>query len=190
MTLYVTRHGETDYNTQKRYAGSTDIPINIKGRKQAENLADKLSDIKFDVIISSPLLRARQTAEIIQKSCDAPIIIIDEFSEINMGVYEGLTREEAQIQYPKVWAELADFLGEAGLRSLDDAPAGGETVRRFDARIAAGLTKLKTEYSESRALLVCHGFAARIIDRQLRGISLKDMDAFILGNCEILEYTA
>ena len=189
MILYVTRHGETDYNLQKRYTGSTDIPLNIKGIQQAENLANKLSAIKFDIIISSPLLRAKQTAEIIHRSCNVPIVIIDEFSEINVGVYEGLTREEAQTQYPEVWARLADFFKKSGSRPLDDAPTGGETVKQFDMRIATGLAKLKTEYSESRVLLVCHGFTARIINRQLRELSLKDMDTFILGNCEIVEYT-
>ena len=188
MILYLTRHGETDYNVQRRYTGSTDIPLNIKGIQQAEELADKLSAVKFDVIISSPLLRAKHTAEIIHKSFNIPVIIMDEFAEINIGVYEGLTREEAQIKYPEVWARLADIFRKSG-RPLDDAPAGGETVRQFDTRIAAGLTKLKTAYSENRALLVCHGFTARIINRQIKELSFRDMDTFVLGNCEIAEYT-
>lgn len=84
MILYVTRHGETDYNVQKRYTGSTDIPLNIKGMQQAEDLANKLAIIKFDIIISSPLLRAKQTAEIIHKLFNVPIVIMEEFSEINV----------------------------------------------------------------------------------------------------------
>jgi probable phosphoglycerate mutase len=197
MVLYVTRHGETDFNVQKRYTGSTDIPLNMKGVEQAEELANKLSsvNIKFDVIISSPLLRAKQTAEIIHKSihksCDVPLMIIEEFAEINVGVYEGLTREEAQMQYPETWARLADIFKKSGSRPLDDAPAGGETFRQFDARVAAGLTRLKTEYAENKngVLLVCHGGTARMINRQLRELSFKEMDAFVMGNCEIEEYT-
>ena len=181
MVIYVTRHGETDYNLQNRYAGSTDIALNSKGIQQAKDLADKLAVLKFDIIISSPLSRAKQTAEIINKSFDVPIVIMDEFSEINVGVYEGLTREEAQTKYPETWARLAG-------RPLDDAPAGGETVMQFDARIAAGLEKLKIEYSENRLLLVCHGFTARAINRRLTGLSFKDIDTFTLGNCEIVEY--
>jgi probable phosphoglycerate mutase len=188
MILYVTRHGETDYNVQKRYTGSTDIPLNTTGIRQAENLSNKLSDIKFDIIISSPLLRAKQTAEIINKSFNTPIVIMDEFSEINAGVYEGLTRAEAQMKYPEVWARLADFFRKSNSRPLDDAPTGGETVMQFDTRITAGLNKLKAEYAESRVLLVCHGFTARAVNRQLMELSFKDMDAFVLGNCEIAEY--
>ena len=189
MILYVTRHGETAYNVQKRYTGSTDIPLNMRGIQQAEELANKLSDIIFDVIVSSPLLRAKQTAEIIQKAYNVPIIIIDEFSEINVGIYEGLTREEAQIQYPEVWGRLADFFKKSGSRPFDDAPTGGETVNQFNTRIATGLTKLKAEFTENRVLLVCHGFTARMINKQLTKISFKDMDTFTLENCEIVEYT-
>ena len=188
MILYVTRHGETDFNVEKRYTGSTDIPLNAKGLQQAEELASKLSGITFDVIVSSPLLRARQTAEIIRKSVDAPMVIIEEFAEVCTGVYEGLTREEAQAQHPQVWARLAEIYATTGSRPLDDGPTGAETLMQFDARIAGGLAKLKAAYAESKVLLVCHGFSARVINRQLSGLSFKDMDEFILGNCEIVEY--
>ena len=188
MLLYVTRHGETDFNVEKRYTGSTDIPLNTRGFQQAEELANKLSAINFDIIVSSPLLRAKQTAEIIHKSFGVPIIIMDEFMEINVGVYEGLTKEEAQVQYPEVWAKLAEIWSKLGSRPLDDAPTGGETLRQVDARIAAGLAKLKKEHTESKVLLVCHAFAARTINRQITGLSFADMDSFTLGNCEIIEY--
>ena len=113
---------------------------------------------------------------------------MDEFSEINVGVYEGLTREEAQTQYPEVWERMADFFRASGSRPLDDAPTGGETVTQFDRRVAAGLAKLRAEYSESRVLLVCHGFTARAINRQLRELPFEEMDIFVLANCEIVEY--
>jgi len=181
MIVYVTRHGETDYNVQQRYTGSTDIPLNANGLCQAEELANNLASIDFDIIISSPLLRAKQTAEVIQKSFGVPMIFIDEFAEINVGVYEGLTREEAQTKYPDLWARL-------GSRPPDDAPAGGETHRQFDTRIATGIAKLKAEYNKSKVLLVCHAFTARVINRQITGLSFEDMHAFTLGNCEIVRY--
>ena len=188
MKLYVTRHGETDFNVEGRYTGSTDIPLNAKGLHQAEELASKLSDIKFDVIISSQLLRAKQTAEIIHKTIDAPIVIIEEFAEVNIGVYEGLTREEAQVQHPEIWARQAEIYATTGSRPIDDAPTGGETLRQFDARIARGLAKLKAAYAGNQVLLVCHGFTSRVINRQLAGLSFNDMDTFVLGNCEVVEY--
>ncbi len=63
MELYVTRHGETEYNWQQRYTGNTDVPLNHTGKEQAEVLADILATIKFDIIVSSPLVRAIETAE-------------------------------------------------------------------------------------------------------------------------------
>ena len=188
MLLYVTRHGETDFNVQNRYTGSTDIPLNAKGLRQAEELANKLSDIKFDVMVSSPLLRARQTAEIIRKSVAVPMVIIDEFVEVNIGVYEGLTREEAQAQHPEIWARQAEVYATTGTRPIDDAPTGGETLRQFDARIARGLARLKAAYAGSKVLLVCNDYTARVLNRQLAGLSFKDMDTFTLGNCEVVKY--
>jgi len=181
MILYVTRHGETDYNVQKRYTGSTDIPLNANGLQQAKKLADSLSAVEFDMIISSPLLRAKQTAEVIHKLYNVPLVFINEFAEINIGVYEGLTREQAQAQYPDIWARL-------GSRPPDAAPTGGETHKQFDARIATGIEQIKTAYSENKVLLVCHAFSARVINRQLKGLSFEKMHEFILGNCEIVKY--
>jgi len=182
MIIYVTRHGETDYNVQKRYSGNIDVPLNANGLYQAKELTHKLASIEFDVIISSPLLRAKQTAEVIHKSFGVPMICMDDFKEINVGVYEGLTREEAQVQYPDLWARL-------GSRPPDDAPTGGETHRQVDTRIAVGIANLKAEYNKNKVLLVCHAFVARIINRQLMGLSFEDMHTFTLGNCEIVKYT-
>ncbi len=87
MILHVIRHGETDYNTQLRYAGSTDVPLNNVGIKQAEDLAKILAETKFDVIVSSPLKRAFKTAQIIKQfQNDTPLIIMNEFAERNLGV--------------------------------------------------------------------------------------------------------
>ena len=188
MLLYVTRHGETDYNVEKRYSGSTDVPLNSTGLSQAKELASKLSGISFDIIVSSPLLRAKQTAEIIQNSTHVPIFIMDDFSEICVGVYEGLTRAEAQKKYPDLWAKLAEIYAKTGSRPVDDAPTGGETLRQFGSRIASGLAKLKAEHPDGKVFLVCHAFTARTINRQLMGLSFADMDAFTLENCEIAEY--
>ena len=188
MLLYVTRHGETDYNIEKRYTGSTDIPLNSKGLLQAHKLAVNLSSVPFDIIISSPLLRTKQTAEIINKSFDVPIVIMNEFSEINVGIYEGLTKEEAQDKYPETWEKIAKIYRDSGVRPIDYAPANGETLRQFDSRIANGLNKLKSDYIDKKILLVCHAFTAKIINRQIKNLSFVDMDTFTLGNCEFVEY--
>jgi len=110
------------------------------------------------------------------------MVIFDEFAELSVGVYEGLTREEAQTQYPDIWDRLSS-------RPSDDAPTGGETHKQVDARVSIGLAKIKAAYSNNKVLIVCHAFTSRIINRQLSGLSLEEMHVFVLGNCEIVEYS-
>lgn len=182
MDLLVVRHGQTNYNVQGRYAGSIDIPLNSSGLLQAEQLAKRLMGNSFDLIVSSPLIRARQTAEVINRAFHVPLIICDQFAERNVGVYEGLTREEAKLQYPDLYARECT-------RQPDDAPTGGETIRQFDMRITSALENLQASYPESKILVVCHGFAARIINRYYKKLSFDEMHNFTLGNCEIARYT-
>ena len=168
MILYVTRHGETDYNAQGRYSGSTDVPLNETGIRQAKELAKKLSVVKFDVVVSSPMLRARQTADIVCDVLNMDYIIYPQFAERNVGVYEGLTRAEIIKHYPDLWARKCTS-------QLDDAPTGGETIRQACARIDEGMGKLKREYPDKTVLLICHGFTSRAVNRYCNNITIEEM---------------
>ena len=181
MKLYVVRHGETVFNAQNRYAGSTDVPLNDMGKEQALRLAKQLESYKFDFIITSPLIRAQETAEIINRNLNLPIIIMDAFVERNMGVYEGLTREEAQQNFPETWQRL-------GKLGIDDAPDAGETIRQCDQRVTNGLLELMQIKNDQTPLLVCHGFVSRLINRYFHELDYYAMHSFSLGNCEIVEY--
>jgi probable phosphoglycerate mutase len=182
MHLCVTRHGQTEYNRQGRYTGSSDIPLSFEGIEQAEALAASLKDRHFDVIVSSTLIRAVQTADIVYRyHKETPRLFMSEFAERDMGVYEGLTREEAEYLYPALWNSLSTV-------RLDGAPTGGETIRQVDNRVALGLQKLKKAYPGCSVLLVCHGFVARIIYRQVKGLDFEEVRAYYLDNCAIAEY--
>ena len=181
MHLYVVRHGETEYNAQGRYAGSTDVPLNDTGIRQAVQLSQQLAGIPFDVIVSSPLWRARQTADIISASRNIRVLIMDGLAERNMGVYEGLTRAEAAERYPALWHRLRT-------RNLDDAPTGGEAMRQVDTRVSAALQKIKDAYGDKCVLIVCHGFVSRVINRYCKDLTFDEMDVFMLDNCEVAEY--
>lgn len=182
MILYVVRHGQTDFNIQQRYAGSTDVELNTYGKKQAEELSESIANMKFDVIITSSLKRARQTADIIGRAFpEAPIIIMSEFNERNIGVFEGLTRDEVKTKFPQMYNRNCT-------RQLDDAPDKGETIRQFDERIAKALETLIRQYKSQKVLLVSHGFVSRIINRQVRDLSFSDMHGFVLENCQVVEY--
>jgi len=179
--LYVTRHGETEYNVQGRYAGSVDVPLTERGIAQAKELAESLKEIEFDAIITTPLLRARHTTEIVCGTLDMDYIIYEDFAEISMGVYEGLTREEAQAMYPEMWARLSS-------RPADDGPDGGETKRAFCDRVDRGLERLAREYGGKTVLIVCHAFAACAINRKIRRLSYEEMHSFRMDNCEVVSY--
>lgn len=182
MILHVIRHGETDYNTQLRYAGSTDVPLNNVGIKQAEDIAKILAEKKFEVIVSSPLKRALKTAQIIKQfHNDTPLIIMNEFAERNIGVYEGLTRKEAQANYPDLWSKQCTS-------KLYDAPTNGETINQVDTRISIGIHKIKKQYADKIVLLVCHGFVSRAINRKINNIPFEEMHNFTLENCQIVTY--
>jgi len=182
MHLYVVRHGETDNNVQQRYAGSIDVPLNQKGLAQAEALAQKLAELKLDVIVSSPLIRAHKTAETVSiRHPSTPLVVMKYFAERHVGVFEGLTKAEAKEQYPELFNRWCT-------RQLDDAPTGGETIRQFEARIILGLEELKMRYSDKTVLLVCHGFVSRMINKQMKKMSYDDMHSFTLNNCEVAEY--
>lgn len=87
--LYLIRHGRTDWNDEHRLQGRTDVPLNDNGRKMAEDAHDRYADVHFDVCYCSPLIRARETAEILLKDRDVPIIPDDRLKEMCFGIYEG-----------------------------------------------------------------------------------------------------
>ena len=87
--IYVVRHGSTDWNDKKISMGSKDIPLNDKGKAEALNTASLLQNYDFDLIISSPLIRALETANIINKDRDNQIVIEDRLTERYLGELEG-----------------------------------------------------------------------------------------------------
>jgi probable phosphoglycerate mutase len=181
MILYVARHGETDYNAAGRYCGRTDLPLNDTGIIQARELANRVRDMTFDIVISSPMLRARQTADIVCGALDMTYGVCGQFVERNMGVYEGLTKDEAKERYPDLWNRQCTV-------KADDAPDGGETIRQACGRIDEGLDNIRRKHSDKIVLLICHGFAARAVNRYCRNLPFEDMAGFVLGNCEIVKY--
>lgn len=91
--IYLVRHGQTDWNIERKTQGHTDIPLNENGKKQAKILAKNIGHLSIDKIISSDLLRAKETAEIINERFGKEIILDTRIREINYGILEGVPRE-------------------------------------------------------------------------------------------------
>jgi len=144
------RHGETDWNVLGKLQGTTDIPLNNRGKKQSVECGDLLSESQWDVIISSPLRRAKQTADIINNTIKVPIIEMAEFKERNFGDAEGMTLEERRETFP------------------DKKYPNQEDRSSFHQRLKAGIQKINQKYPDGRVILVTHG---AVINTILAGIS-------------------
>src|SRR5438105_5656365 len=143
-TLVLVRHGETDWNAERRWQGHTDVPLNARGREQARSLAEELADQPIEAIYASDLSRARETAEIVAARLRLPVVVDPDLREIDAGSLEGLTREEIG---GRAWD------GEAH-------QAHGERVLRAVRRIAAA-------HPAGRVLVVAHGGCLRTVPETL-----------------------
>jgi uncharacterized phosphatase len=146
MTLiFVVRHGETDWNRQRRIQGSTDIPLNSVGREQALATGRLLALRNWDAIITSPLLRARETAEIIASVTGRHSLqSLDDIAERRYGDAEGLTYEQVEAQFP------------------GDSPVPGRESRESVAlRAVPALITLADRYPGQSIVVVSHGGVIR-----------------------------
>ncbi|MEI3613746.1 histidine phosphatase family protein [Pseudogracilibacillus sp. SO30301A] len=138
-TICIIRHGETDWNREGRMQGIADIPMNPTGKEQAEKCATFLAQSNWDVIISSPLTRAKETSLIINKKLQLPIIEMAAFKERDYGDAEGMTREEREAMFPD-----REFPNQESRESLT-------------TRVMGGIQKLHDTYPGGKVLLVAHG---------------------------------
>lgn len=88
--LYIMRHGKTEWNDRKKLQGQTDIPLNEDGILMARKASEEYKDINFDICYSSPLIRAKQTAELVLEGRDIPIVFDERLKEMKFGEYEGI----------------------------------------------------------------------------------------------------
>ena len=152
MKLLLTRHGQTDWNVAQRFQGQSDVPLNEIGRQQANALADRLSAQPIDIVYSSDLLRAMETAKMImQKSGYKPDLHLDtRLREMNFGAWEGLTYKEIKQSDP---AALAAWKADV---STTAAP-NGETLNQLSARVQSFINDLRAQYTDQTILIVAHG---------------------------------
>lgn len=122
MKIYLIRHGETDWNLEQRLQDATDIPLNENGLELARETAKGLQDVPFDVVYTSPLTRARQTAEIIRGHRNIPLIEEPRLKEICFGVYEGYCCSPQNFTVPD--PAFMNFFVDPG--NYVPPPGGGE----------------------------------------------------------------
>jgi ribonuclease H / adenosylcobalamin/alpha-ribazole phosphatase len=148
-TTLLLRHGETALSAERRFAGRGDIPLTAEGLRQAAAAADRLAARGgIDLIVTSPLQRARQTAEAVARATGVPLEADDGLLELDFGKWEGLTIAEAAERWPD---EVSAWLG-----SVDAAPPGGESFAAAIRRVSAALDRLLAAHQFRTLLLVGH----------------------------------
>ena len=177
MKLYVVRHGQTDWNVLKKVQGKADISLNEKGKEQAVITKSKLGREHIDLIICSPLKRTKETAKIINKDRNIPIVFDDRISERDFGEFEGILNTD--FDFNEFWSYKKNI-------KYDRA----ENIVDFFNRIYSFLDELKEKYFDKNVLIVSHGGVSIPIECYFNGIPDKyTLLELCLNNCEIKKYT-
>ena len=155
MKLYIVRHGETDWNKARKIQGQSDIPLNEFGRHLARETAKGLADIHFDLCFTSPISRAKETAQIILEGRDVPIIEEPRIEEMSLGEHEGKCCSSDGWELPEEFHRFFD--GPDKYR----APAGGEDFGQVRDRTGEFLEDLarNPQYADKQILVATHGAA-------------------------------
>ncbi len=191
--IYLVRHGETEWNIQKRYQGSGDSPLTDKGINQAKALNQYLKEITFDKIYSSPANRAKHTAQLVTGKPLSEITIVNEFQEINLGKWEGKLYSEMENEAPEL------FYGFWNAPNLFK-PQDSESFSDLTNRTYTAFLKLANQNIGERILIVSHAAALMSIlnkienrplekfwEKMLQQTSLSLVEAFN-GKFSVLKY--
>jgi broad specificity phosphatase PhoE len=176
-TIFLIRHGETEWNRDGRWQGHADIPLSQAGREQAQAVAQRLlhEGATFDHLYASDLSRALETAQAIGQALQMPVHPLPSLREINVGSWSGLTRAQIIERFP---GAFTDFF---------HAP-DGEALDRFDQRVGESVLDLARQHPGQRLAIVTHGGSIRGIIRYLHSLqSLDDPPSVYLGNTSISE---
>ena len=160
--LILVRHGSTAHSLEYRFSGRNDLPLDPAGSAQAAALAARAPSLgRVAALVSSPLRRARQTADWIASALGVPVTEDDDVAELDFGEWEGLTMSEVTARNPTALADWA--------ASPDVAPPGGESITALTARVARARDRLVRAYPEQRVVVVTHVTPIKALVRTVLG---------------------
>ncbi len=166
--LIIVRHGETEYNTQKKYQGQSESPLTERGREQAGCAAERLRNEKIDIIYSSPLSRALDTAKIIRGPKNIEITTDRRLAEIKCGEWEGVVFDELKERYPQ---EMDTWLNRPTLHRMP----GGETLADVKARADELLAEILQKHEGETILIVTHVILVLLLMIRFAGENIEDI---------------
>lgn len=181
MKVYLLRHGETEGNVKAQYAGVTDTPLTQKGKQQAVDAHLRFEDIQFDVVLSSPLSRALDTARVFT---DHEVILHEGLKEMNFGIFEGMTYDEIKRKHPKeveIWQqETREYMFPEG-----------ESLRSFYKKIVDVYQDILKTYDVEHLLIVAHSGVIKSILAHEISENFDLYWRYKVDNCKlaVIEYT-
>jgi broad specificity phosphatase PhoE len=176
--LILVRHGETDWNRVGRYQGFARTPLNERGRWQAERTAYRLADWGVDVVYSSDLPRAMETAGPIAERLGLPIGELEALREIDVGEWEGLTVPQIQREHAENW-EM--YLSDP----IHTVRRGGESLAELAHRVTELFRRWEVEHADLTVLSVTHGGPIKALVCTIPGLPLDYRMHLTIGNASI-----
>ena len=174
MKLYISRHGQTPWNVEDLICGRTDVPLTEVGQQQALRLAESALDKGIDVILCSPMLRARQTAQAVSDAIGVPIQIDERLIEMDFGTFEGTCRVGEDFQW--IRAQMSTRF------------PGGESGFDVAYRVYSLLYEIKEKYADKTVLLVCHNCVSRAVRSFFMNLSTEEYGNYHAPNAQLVEY--
>lgn len=176
--ICIIRHGETDWNVEKRIQGHTDVPLNETGRAQALAMAFNAAHQRFAAIYSSDLVRAVETAQALAQREDQEVKLLPQLRERHYGLFQGITAEQGAALHPAAYAHYV-------ARDPDYDFETGESLRRFAERVADGIDWLVRHYSGQTIAAVSHSGVLDVVYRRATGRPLSTPRDFVIPNCAL-----
>jgi broad specificity phosphatase PhoE len=182
MKFYLVRHGETESNLRKIYAGWNKEELTIKGRNQIVDVAKRLTSFGIDQIYTSPIKRALQTAEIIGYFLKKRPIVEQNFKELRLGIWQGIHEDEVARQYPEKWKIW-------NTRPAELVLDGRETLHELLERVLSGLRRIAAADNKGNIAVVTHVAVIRVLQLYFEGRSLNDYRKLpVPANGSVLEF--
>lgn len=178
--MYIIRHGQTVWNESDLFQGRLDSPLTKKGIQDAQKIADYLKDKQINIIFTSPLGRAKQTAKIIASQTKVKIIVTADFKEMSFGIFEGKKQEVVK----KLFKEFFTKRSEDKFYKLYEPYPEGESYFGVFLRIVKSLTEILSRYQNFA--IVGHEGINRIIRGIIREMPLEEMVSLRQKNNEII----
>jgi probable phosphoglycerate mutase len=163
--ILLARHGESDWNRERRWQGHADRPLTERGEAQARALADRLAEIRLDAVYSSDLQRARVTAETVARPRGLEVHVRPELREVDVGSWSGLTRDDAQQRFPEAYARWL----EGGSGWTD-----GESYETMSKRVLGVVAEMVAAHPDGWVFVVSHGGPIRAVHAAALGMDVHE----------------